>query len=98
MVQRCGEVHINKGRVGEERRGKETDGCPLTDKDLYLEAEAKPVPWKHREQNRTSSCQPLCDFPRSFYNDMWCNHLNANFHNCTLQVSKKQFEHVAVQG
>jgi hypothetical protein len=26
-----GEIHINKGRVGEERGGKETDGCPLTD-------------------------------------------------------------------
>jgi hypothetical protein len=25
-----GEIHINKGRVGEERGGKETDGCPLT--------------------------------------------------------------------
>jgi hypothetical protein len=24
-----GEVHINKGRVGEERGGKETDRCPL---------------------------------------------------------------------
>jgi hypothetical protein len=21
---------VNRGRVGEERRGKETDGCPLT--------------------------------------------------------------------
>jgi hypothetical protein len=21
---------MNKGRVGEERKGKETDGCPLT--------------------------------------------------------------------
>jgi hypothetical protein len=32
MVLRCGvgEVHMNKGRVGEERGGKETDGCPLT--------------------------------------------------------------------
>jgi hypothetical protein len=25
-----GEIHINKGRVGEESKGKETDGCPLT--------------------------------------------------------------------
>jgi hypothetical protein len=25
-----GEIHMNKGRVGEERGGKETDGCPLT--------------------------------------------------------------------
>jgi hypothetical protein len=25
-----GEVHINKGRVGEDRGSKETDGCPLT--------------------------------------------------------------------
>jgi hypothetical protein len=24
-----GKIHMNKGRVGEERRGKETDGCPL---------------------------------------------------------------------
>jgi hypothetical protein len=30
MVQRCGEIHMNKGRVGEERKGKETDRCPLT--------------------------------------------------------------------
>jgi hypothetical protein len=25
-----GRIPMNKGRVGEERRGKETDGCPLT--------------------------------------------------------------------
>jgi hypothetical protein len=25
-----GEIHMNKGRVGEERGGKETDGCPLS--------------------------------------------------------------------
>jgi hypothetical protein len=25
-----GEVHMNKGRVGEERGGKEMDRCPLT--------------------------------------------------------------------
>jgi hypothetical protein len=25
-----GEIDMNKGRVGEERRGKETYGCPLT--------------------------------------------------------------------
>jgi hypothetical protein len=25
-----GEIHINKGRVGEERGGKEMGGCPLT--------------------------------------------------------------------
>jgi hypothetical protein len=25
-----GEIHINRGRVGEERGGKEIDGCPLT--------------------------------------------------------------------
>jgi hypothetical protein len=25
-----GGIHINKGRVGEERKGKETDRCPLT--------------------------------------------------------------------
>jgi hypothetical protein len=31
MVQRWGGgIHMNRGRVGEERRGKETDGCPLT--------------------------------------------------------------------
>jgi hypothetical protein len=28
MVQR--RIHINRGRVGEERGGKEMDGCPLT--------------------------------------------------------------------
>jgi hypothetical protein len=26
-----GKIHMNRGRVGEERRGQETDGCPLTD-------------------------------------------------------------------
>jgi hypothetical protein len=26
MVQSVGEIHMNKGRVGEERRGKEMDG------------------------------------------------------------------------
>jgi hypothetical protein len=32
MVQRCGENTYEQGvsRVGEERGGKETDGCPLT--------------------------------------------------------------------
>jgi hypothetical protein len=25
-----GKIHMNKGRVGEERRGKEMDRCPLT--------------------------------------------------------------------
>jgi hypothetical protein len=25
-----GEIHINNGRVGEERGGKEMDRCPLT--------------------------------------------------------------------
>jgi hypothetical protein len=24
-----GEIHINRGRVGEDRGGKEMDGCPL---------------------------------------------------------------------
>jgi hypothetical protein len=24
------EIHMHRGRVGEERGGKETDGCPLT--------------------------------------------------------------------
>jgi hypothetical protein len=24
-----GKIHMNRGRVGEERRGKEMDGCPL---------------------------------------------------------------------
>jgi hypothetical protein len=28
-----GEIHINKRRVGEEKRGKETDGYPLTGPD-----------------------------------------------------------------
>jgi hypothetical protein len=35
MVQRCGEYTYKQGElrgiVREERRGKETDGCPLTD-------------------------------------------------------------------
>jgi hypothetical protein len=27
-----GKIHMNKGRVGEERGGKEIDRCPLTDR------------------------------------------------------------------
>jgi hypothetical protein len=34
-----GEIHMNKGRVGEERRGKEMDGCPLTGCHYLLETE-----------------------------------------------------------
>jgi hypothetical protein len=31
LVQRWGVgIHMNKGRVGEDRGSKETDGCPLT--------------------------------------------------------------------
>jgi hypothetical protein len=30
MVQRCGRNTYEQGRAGEERGGKETDGCPLT--------------------------------------------------------------------
>jgi hypothetical protein len=30
IVQRCGKIHMDKGRVGEESKGKETDGHPLT--------------------------------------------------------------------
>jgi hypothetical protein len=30
-----GEIHMNKGRVGEGRGGKETDGCPLTMSSSY---------------------------------------------------------------
>jgi hypothetical protein len=31
LVQRWrGGIHMNKGRVGEDRGNKETDGCPLT--------------------------------------------------------------------
>jgi hypothetical protein len=26
-----GGIHMNRGRVGEKRGGKEMDGCPLTD-------------------------------------------------------------------
>jgi hypothetical protein len=41
---RGGGIYMNRGRVGEERGGKETDRCPLTrpgnlndeDKDKYL--------------------------------------------------------------
>jgi hypothetical protein len=34
---------MNKGRVGEERRGKETDGCPLTGPVLVGETNDKEV-------------------------------------------------------
>jgi hypothetical protein len=30
-----GEVHMNKGRVGEDRGSKEMDGCPLTLLSFY---------------------------------------------------------------
>jgi hypothetical protein len=34
MVQRCyrgvGDIHMNRGRVGEDKGGKEMDRCPLT--------------------------------------------------------------------
>jgi hypothetical protein len=29
-----GEIHMDRGRVGEESKGKETDGCPLTSPPL----------------------------------------------------------------
>jgi hypothetical protein len=33
LVQRWGGgIHMNKGRVGEDRGSKETDRCPLTDR------------------------------------------------------------------
>jgi hypothetical protein len=32
--QGVGKIHMNKGRVGEERKGKETDRCPFT--DIYI--------------------------------------------------------------
>jgi hypothetical protein len=31
-----GEVHMNKGRVGEDRGSKEMDGCPLTGRGSSL--------------------------------------------------------------
>jgi hypothetical protein len=31
-----GEIHINRGRVVEERGGKEMDGCPLTVSETLL--------------------------------------------------------------
>jgi hypothetical protein len=40
-----GEIHINKGRVGEERGGKETDGCPLT--PLLKNDGSNFQTWKH---------------------------------------------------
>jgi hypothetical protein len=73
----------------------------LQDRDLYSEAGSKPVPRKRSEQNRTSSCQLLHELPRTFYDDLWFNHLNTNFRKCTLWVSKKQFrwfERIADQG
>jgi hypothetical protein len=30
------EIHMNRGRVGEGRGGKETDRCPLTEKVIHL--------------------------------------------------------------
>jgi hypothetical protein len=36
-----GEIHMNKGRVGEERGGKETDGRPLTDSDEGKDSEIR---------------------------------------------------------
>jgi hypothetical protein len=31
-----GEIHMDKGRVGEESKGKETDGYPLTHRFISL--------------------------------------------------------------
>jgi hypothetical protein len=31
-----GEIHMNRGRVGEESGGKETDGCPLTPQAFHI--------------------------------------------------------------
>jgi hypothetical protein len=36
------EVHINKGRVGEDRGSKEMDGCPLTVSSNYTSRFANP--------------------------------------------------------
>jgi hypothetical protein len=30
LYKGVGEIHMNKGKVGEERGGKEMDECPLT--------------------------------------------------------------------
>jgi hypothetical protein len=38
---------MNKGRVGEERRGKETDGCPLTVSSVQLMAYGSDVLSSH---------------------------------------------------
>jgi hypothetical protein len=36
LVQRWGGgIHMNKGRVGEDRGSKETDGCPLTETQTH---------------------------------------------------------------
>jgi hypothetical protein len=42
-----GEIHTNKGGVGEERRGKETDRCPLTNA-----SEARPVLLRYEQRRR----------------------------------------------
>jgi hypothetical protein len=38
-----GKRHMNKGRVGEERRGKETDRCPLTGDNLPTPSDCQVV-------------------------------------------------------
>jgi hypothetical protein len=45
-----GEIHMNKGRVGEKRGGKETDRCPLTTSFILVFFSWMPIYHKGKSQ------------------------------------------------
>jgi hypothetical protein len=100
VPQKVYRVKIMPWRRNIDRELAIIDKARLQDKELYSDAGAKPVPRKRSEQNNESSREPVCDLPRVLYDDSWFDRLNHNFRECTLRVSKKQFqwfERVAAQ-
>jgi hypothetical protein len=77
-----GKIHMNKGRVGEERRGKEMDGCPLT-------ILTDPEYW-HRLNQLIKTCKLLVD---AIGNLESCD---ATLANCMLELQQflKSLSHV----
>ena len=101
IVQKIYQVKIMPWWRNIDRELVIINGARLQDEDLYSDVGAKPITRKHSEQNGKSNCEPVCDLPRAFYDSSWFNHLNPNFRECMLQVSKKQFQwfkQVEVQG
>jgi hypothetical protein len=60
MVQRCGGSTYEQGRVGEERGGKETDRCPLTQAAFQLDCWLVQNTWP--AARKTLVCLECC-FP-----------------------------------